>query len=112
VHFTDLSPCRYHSGAYDSDCWRSPLLAVGWLEHPHAFPTGAVPDWLCARIVQLNAQFRTRFPSLIFRGWHKCSLCLASDAAAEPACPDVGAPEYREALRAANGGVEAPLYSQ
>jgi hypothetical protein len=26
------------------------------------------------------------------------------------ACPDLGSPEYRQALRAANGGVEAPLW--
>jgi hypothetical protein len=82
MHFEDLSPIRYSSGPCDAREWRSPLLAVGWLEHPHPFSTGSLEDVILKsldRWVDLSWDF---YPAYAFRGLHDCSLCLATGGSA------------------------------
>ena len=70
MHFDDLSPCRYGSDEFDAANWRAPLLAVGWLEHPHPFTRGAAPRYLAAHVRALAL-------ASDFMGVHGCSLCTA-----------------------------------
>lgn len=77
MHIPDLDPCEYHPGALHASRWAVPLRAVGWLEHPHPFDTGAAPEWLVPRLATLVEQTRRHLPHLTFRGVHRCSLCGA-----------------------------------
>ena len=75
MHFQDLDLCRYHRGPLDADSWRAPLLAVGWLEHPHEFGQGPTPDGLIERLNELILDAGEEHPQHSFRGLHCCSLC-------------------------------------
>jgi len=75
AHFTDLSPCQYHSGPFDYLNWSCPLVAVGWLEHPNAFNSGEVPTHFASKLRALAEQAGEAFPEIQFRGLHDCSLC-------------------------------------
>jgi len=77
MYFADLDRCRYHSGPLDADSWQVPLLAVGWLEHPHGFSLGEVPEGLLARLQNLITAAEAAHPQHNFRGLHCCSLCEA-----------------------------------
>src|SRR4051812_36484944 len=77
MHIVDLDLCRYHNGPLDADNWRVPLLAVGWLEHPHAFPIGTVPDDFLDKLRNQVARVYANYPHYQFRGVHRCSLCAA-----------------------------------
>ena len=78
MHFNDLDPCKYHSGCLDASNWAVPLRAIGWLEHPHAFATGPVPEDFVATLTTLSERTRQEFPHYMFRGVHDCSLCSAT----------------------------------
>lgn len=76
THFADFSPCTYHDGPFDSDNWRCPLLAVGWLEHPHEFPRGGeLAQKVRDRIAFLRFASRLMYGEISFRGLHECSWC-------------------------------------
>ena len=75
TYFKDLNPVRYHDGACCVDDWYCPLLAIGWLEKGHDFPTGICPSRVIDRLTELRSKFRTAFPAHSFRGWHDCSVC-------------------------------------
>src|SRR5688572_1366815 len=78
THFVDFSPCSYHNGPFDSGSWRCPLLAIGWLEHPNAFPRGGqLAETIRDRLAFFRFAFRAAYPAYIFRGFHDCSLCVA-----------------------------------
>jgi len=79
THFVDLSVCCYHSGAYASNEWRCPLLAVGWIETGHKFPIGLSPEWLLRKIADMRHSMSTTFISQKFRGLHQCSICPGKD---------------------------------
>lgn len=76
MHFKDLSLCRYHSGPHDAGSWNSPLFSIGWLEHPHRYPTGPTPSGLVERLETLMASSWEHYPSFAFRGGYQCSLCV------------------------------------
>jgi len=75
MHFADLTSCRYHGGPFDAENWAVPLLAIGWLEEPHPFPTGQVPAPLVSKLRALVAQTKAEYRQFGFRGIHVCSLC-------------------------------------
>lgn len=152
MHIRDLDLCRYHTGPFDADNWSVPLRAIGWLEHPHHFNTGATPSAFVSKLQSLVQQTRAAFSHYIFRGGMICSICKAAglnspgpiwsqenifvpgngvvyvapggivhyievhsylppkefiDAVLR--CPDCNSSEFREALRAANGGAVPPF---
>ncbi|MGV3661982.1 MAG: hypothetical protein ACO1TE_17490 [Prosthecobacter sp.] len=80
MHFADLALCRYSSGPYDADQWQSPLQAIGWLEQPHTFTTGAAPAGLVARLETFMDASRRFYSSFVFRGLYQCTLCTAETA--------------------------------
>ncbi len=76
MHFPDLTPCTYGDrGAFHDASWAAPLLAVGWLERPHRYPSGARPRDLVPRLHSLAAMSRARFREYEYRGLHVCSWC-------------------------------------
>jgi hypothetical protein len=83
MHFPDLNKCRYHSGPLDAESWKAPLLAVGWLEHPHQFARGESPAGLLTTLRGLVVSAKTAHPQVNFRGLHCCSLCEASRGVAQ-----------------------------
>lgn len=74
----DLDLCRYHTGPFDADNWSVPLRAIGWLEHPHQFDTGATPSGLAARLQMLVKQGRSAYSHYNFRGVKFCSICKSA----------------------------------
>jgi len=50
MYFPDLELLRYDEGPFRAENWSAPLLAVGWLEHPNAFPTGAIDDDVISKL--------------------------------------------------------------
>ena len=82
MYIEDLTLCRYHRGVLDADSWQTPLLAVGWLEHPHRYAQGDVPANLVARLEQFVHAASEAFAHEHFRGLHCCSLCSTERAAA------------------------------
>lgn len=79
AYFKDLQLIRYHEGCHDAVNWKSPLLAIGWLERPHEFPQGNCPNEVLLKISELRQQFRDAFPADSFRGLHDCSICEAPE---------------------------------
>lgn len=77
MYFADLSLLRSHSGPYDAANWQVPLLAIGWLEHPHSYHKGSRSSGLEAKILYLVEQAKVNRPHETFRGQHRCSLCEA-----------------------------------
>ena len=75
MYFEDLSPCHYHSGPCGADNWMSPLLAVGWLEHPNPFPTGEPLEDLTTRLEGMVGLTSEHYSHHHFRGLHACDLC-------------------------------------
>jgi len=75
TYFNDLDLVRYHRGPCCADDWHCPLLAVGWLESGHDYPTGVCPSRVTERLTELRAKFAAAFPAFSFRGWHSCSMC-------------------------------------
>ena len=78
MYFRDLDTFSYHSGPFHEENWQVPLKAIGWLEHPHSFPTGALPDLVLGRLITLVDRVRQTFPGHLFRGTKTCSICKAS----------------------------------
>ena len=78
MHIPDMQLCRYHHGPLDCDSWEVPLLAVGWLEHPHTYVSGSVPSSVLGKLVSLVSQARSAFPHYYFRGTAECSICIHS----------------------------------
>ena len=70
--------CRYHTGPFDAENWSVPLRAVGWLEYPHQFNTGATPNELVPRLEMLIKQTRTAYSHYSFRGMMDCSICKST----------------------------------
>jgi hypothetical protein len=64
AYFPDLSPYVYAQSEADT-------LNIGWLDHLHPFPTGAVPEALLRRL----PLFHTTLVWNIFFGAHTCELC-------------------------------------
>jgi hypothetical protein len=78
MHYSDLELCYYHSGAFDADEWKVPLLAVGWLDQAFEYPIGFTPPEFAERVAEFVAAFRPHYPSYYFRGMYNCTLCEAS----------------------------------
>jgi hypothetical protein len=78
VHIPDLALCKYHDGPLNAESWYVPLLAIGWLEHPYSFATGATTPSIVSRLTALIEQTRAVYRQYTFRGVHECSLCSAS----------------------------------
>jgi hypothetical protein len=78
MHFDDLTLCRYHSGPFDPDNWCVPLLAIGWLEHPHEFAKGAVSNGLVSILHEMAVRARALYSHYYFRGVNRCSVCVAA----------------------------------
>lgn len=83
MYFEDLTPCRYHPGPLDAARWRVPLLAIGWLEHPHDFVRGAAPLSLVRKLEGLVIAAGEAHPHYSFRGLHHCSICEATSSGNE-----------------------------
>jgi hypothetical protein len=83
--YADLTPCTYFDGEQPHG---AKLLAVGWLEHGHAYQHGMVDS---AVINKLVALFRNSWEPGMFLGWHDCDLC-------QP-------PSWPDAFHAAEGSV-------
>lgn len=77
MYFPDLGLLRYHEGAFQAESWSAPLLAVGWLEHPNAFPTGVIDDAVISKLKALVEQARGRMDS--FLGMMHCTFCRAAN---------------------------------
>jgi hypothetical protein len=75
MYFPDLKLCNYGGGPYDAANWSVPLLAVGWLQSPHKFETGATPSSLIGKLKALAEQTNWSYAEFSFRGLHKCSFC-------------------------------------
>jgi len=82
MYIKDLAPCHY-GHPLDADRAGTPLLAVGWIEHPHEFQTGESPANVLARFRRLRDQAGLK-NSLMFRALHTCSVCNARAAVAPP----------------------------
>jgi len=76
VYIADLDVCRYHGGPFDPDNWSVSLRAVGWLEHPQPFTSGAVKSTVTSKLKAIADQTRAAYPQYCFRGVMSCSLCL------------------------------------
>ena len=76
MYFQDLGLCDYHSGPHDYKTWCSPLLSVGWLEHPHSYSTGPTPPALLYQLESLIEKSWEHYPSFAFRGPYSCSFCV------------------------------------
>lgn len=66
--YPDLSMCSYFGPEFGA-C----LLAVGWLERGHSFPTGSVDPAVYARLLEL---LKNPWEPAITLGFHRCDLCL------------------------------------
>jgi hypothetical protein len=77
AYYKDFTPCTY----FDESSWLCRLMAIGWLEQGKPFPKGLTDNVAVERIHVLRDEFRTAFPSIVFRGLHDCSLCAARNAA-------------------------------
>lgn len=56
--------------------WSCRLIAIGWLESGHEFPTSAVNSSLREKLVSLRHEFAaSKLRQISFRGLHACSLC-------------------------------------
>jgi hypothetical protein len=77
MYFNDLELLRYHTGPLDAAEWAVPLLAVGWLEHPHPFSHGVVPATFVTKLADLVSQTKSNYPYYLFRGIYDCTLCAA-----------------------------------
>jgi hypothetical protein len=53
-------------------------MAIGWIEHSKSYPVGEVDASLISKVNLLRADFRKAFPHEVFRGLHRCSLCVAA----------------------------------
>ena len=77
MYFQDFDLCKYHSGPLDAACWRAPLLAIGWLEHPYNYNHGQASQDLLIQLQALVSGAKKEHPHHNFRGLHHCSLCAA-----------------------------------
>jgi hypothetical protein len=75
VYIPDLELCRYHQGPLDSAEWAVPLRAIGWLEHPETFSTGAAPGELIQRLKAMVDKTHIVYRQHNFRGVKHCSIC-------------------------------------
>jgi hypothetical protein len=69
AHFDDLAACTYFS-----DRQLPPLVAVGWLEQGHDFPTGEVPTGLLPRLISFRRSIKMPWP-YFYMGVQSCYLC-------------------------------------
>ena len=67
THIPDLAPVSYTG-------LKGPILAVGWLETPHAFRQGSTEPEFSRRLISLIERPAGAFYCL---GMHWCSLCAA-----------------------------------
>lgn len=72
--YRDLSPCGYFRGT------EGPLVAVGWLDPRHEFPTGDVAPAFVETVRGLTAH---AWQPCLYRGLHRCELCPPEEAPAE-----------------------------
>ena len=53
------------------------VLAVGWLENGHEYPTGASDESFYQRLAELS---QDPWEPFVSGGWHECSLCQFNGA--------------------------------
>ena len=75
MYFADLTLLMYHSDPWNAECWRVPLLAVGWLEKEHPLTRGDSPPELLLVLRQQVEGARQAQSHINFRGLHICTLC-------------------------------------
>src|SRR5690348_5340380 len=63
MYFPDMSPC--HLGYKNT-----PMIAIGWLEHPHPFNTEAPSQQFLARL-----QLFCTHVNIASMGIHECEFC-------------------------------------
>jgi|HubBroStandDraft_1064217.scaffolds.fasta_scaffold182981_2 hypothetical protein len=78
MYFPDLELLRYYEGAFRAENWSAPLLAVGWLDHPNAFPTGVIDDAVISKLKALVERARRQGLSC-FLGIMHCTFCRAAN---------------------------------
>ncbi len=83
MYFADLTPLMYHSDPWNADCWRVPLLAVGWLEKEQSTHRGAAPEGLLPLLRQHIEGAKEAQPHINFRGLYSCTLCDEADGGLE-----------------------------
>jgi len=71
MYYEDLSPCDYFD-----ESWTS-VFAVGWLEPPHDFPRGPVPDAFVSRLEELQAEDWDYWG---FKGGQWCGFCGVAES--------------------------------
>ena len=70
TYYPDLSLCAYFGTTLST-----PLIAIGWLEAGHAFPTGASPAAFIARLASFASW---PWEPLTLPGIHRCDQCPES----------------------------------
>ena len=74
TYFQDMTVCSYFRAPAPSE-WACRLMAIGWLESGHEFPTGSIDPRFLKKLASLRYEFGSTFPAISFRGLHVCSFC-------------------------------------
>jgi hypothetical protein len=80
AYYEDLSPCDYVAR------FESPLLAVGWLDRQHPFPTGTVTRDFFESLARLAAN---PWQPAVAMGRHACEFCAFTGGPAEARMGDL-----------------------
>ena len=73
TYYPDLSPCAYFDrNASIPESRAERLVAVGWLDSDHSFPTGELPGELVNKLVDLVSD---PWEPTHYFGYHKCEFC-------------------------------------
>lgn len=84
MYFQDLDLCAYSHGPTHFENWHVPLRAVGWLEHPHPYTQGVVPEEVRTRLQTLFEGMSAAFFHHQYLGPHDCSICKAAGMSVRP----------------------------
>jgi hypothetical protein len=78
TYFADLTPYTYCAAESIElpDGWLEyepayERVTIGWLDHPHPFPTGPTPPSFTDALLRLTAGPRVN----VMRGFHRCTHC-------------------------------------
>ncbi|HVF15486.1 MAG TPA: hypothetical protein VNA21_01190 [Steroidobacteraceae bacterium] len=75
MYIRDLERVDLLHAPFRADLWRAPLLAVGWLKHPHPFVRGFAPTELYPLLERFVEHAQHHFEQYHSRGLELCSLC-------------------------------------
>lgn len=84
MYLKDLTPASFHGESNVGGSWHSPILAVGYIEHPHEYTVGQATTEVINKLELIANLAHVRYNLLAYFGVYFCSYCAEAKPSDRP----------------------------